>query len=375
LKLFRRSSPESLRNDRRSYEPLMIDTMLFDIDGILTDGTVYIDSAGEESKKISFDDIDAIFELKRAGIRIGFITGEDNGFTDYVKRRFTPDFFASGCKDKLSWFKALAEKEGLTKEKVGFVGDSKKDVDLLRYLDFTFAPSDADEEIRNSATSVTRAVRGKGVIKEVARFILEKDKGVYMDANRCKESLDEHLEVIRLLSIDNAFTAVVMAISKVLIDLFRRGGRLLICGNGGSAADAQHMATELVSRFLMERKALDVEALTVNTSTLTAIANDYSFDLVFSRQIEAKGRKGDVLLVISTSGNSRNIVEAIHRARGMGLTVIGFAGNNRESPVHALSDHLICVPSGSVARVQEAHILIGHIICEIVEKELFSTGG
>jgi 3-deoxy-D-manno-octulosonate 8-phosphate phosphatase (KDO 8-P phosphatase) len=152
----------------------MIDTVFFDIDGVLTDGMVYVDSEGKESKRISFDDIDAVFELKRAGVKIGFITGEDNGFTKYVKKRFVPDYFVSGCNDKLGCFKDLEEREGLDKSKTCFVGDSRKDIRLLEYLEYSFVPSDTDNEIKEAAEFITNAVRGKGVIKEVAGFILKK---------------------------------------------------------------------------------------------------------------------------------------------------------------------------------------------------------
>ncbi len=151
----------------------MIEVALFDIDGVLTDGMVYVDSEGKESKRISFDDIDAVFELKRAGVKVGFITGEDNGFTKYVKKRFVPDYFVSGCKDKLGCFKGLEEREGIDKSSTCFVGDSRKDVKLLEYLEYSFVPSDIDNEIKESAKFITKAVRGKGVIKEVAGFILK----------------------------------------------------------------------------------------------------------------------------------------------------------------------------------------------------------
>jgi len=154
----------------------MIDVVFFDIDGVLTDGMVYIDHEGNESKKISFDDIDAIFELKREGVKIGFITGEANKFSEYIKKRFSPDFFANGCKNKLSYFKDLAEKENLDKSKVCFVGDSKKDVELLRYVDYSFVPSDVDDEIKKSAKFIANAVKGNGVIKEVAKFIFRENK-------------------------------------------------------------------------------------------------------------------------------------------------------------------------------------------------------
>ena len=186
-----------------------------------------------------------------------------------------------------------------------------------------------------------------------------------------QEKIDEHLEVIKMIKHDGKLTNNIIEGSKLITDSFKSGGKLLICGNGGSAADSQHLATELVSRFFLERKALDAEALTVNTSTLTAVANDYSFDKVFSRQVEAKGKEGDVLLAISTSGNSKNVIEAIKVAKNIGIKTIGFGGNNKDSLIFRMSDCYFSIPSNSTPRIQEAHILIGHIICEIVERNLF----
>jgi len=186
-----------------------------------------------------------------------------------------------------------------------------------------------------------------------------------------QEIINEHLEIIKMLKHDSDFTNNIIEISKLIIDSFKLGGKLLICGNGGSAADSQHLATELVSRFFIERRALDAEALTVNTSTLTAIANDYSFDKVFARQVEAKGKEGDVLLAISTSGNSKNVIEAIKAAKSIGIKTIGFVGNNIDSLICRMSDYYVLIPSNSTPRIQETHILTGHIICEIVERNLF----
>ena len=150
----------------------MIDTVLLDIDGILTDGAVYVDSSGKETKRILFDDIDAIFELKRAGVKIGFITGEDNEFCRYVKKRFTPDFFATGCKDKLNACKKLMEEAKLDLANICYAGDSKKDIQLLQYFKFSYAPSDAPLEVRNAAKKTLRATRGGGVIRELADDLL-----------------------------------------------------------------------------------------------------------------------------------------------------------------------------------------------------------
>lgn len=358
----------------------MIQVVLFDIDGVLTDGAVYIGPDGEETKRISFKDIDAIFELKRKGIRIGFISGENNKFTDFVKKRFSPDYFIAGTKDKLVSFKELSQREGFDESSVCFVGDSKKDMELLEHLHHSFAPCDANEEVKRCAAIVTHAQRGCGVICEVAGYIL--GGGTKVDnpagaetasaglAGLVRDRLEEHGRVMEAILKDDDRLAIIAAVAEIATVSLRQGGTLFFCGNGGSAADSQHITTEMVSSFLLKRKALAAEALTVNTSTLTAIGNDISFDEVFSRQLEARGKRGDVLFAISTSGNSRNITRAMETAMSMGITTIGMTGNNDGCRVRSLSDHCISVPSASTPRIQEAHIAIAHIICEIIEKNL-----
>jgi D-sedoheptulose 7-phosphate isomerase len=147
------------------------------------------------------------------------------------------------------------------------------------------------------------------------------------------------------------------------------GGALLVCGNGGSAADAQHIAAELTGRFFRDRKPLRALALHANTSSLTAIGNDYGYDEVFAREVGAHGRPGDVLLAISTSGNSRNVVRAIEAAREKEMVVIGLTGGDG-GRMRRLCDLCLCVPSTSTPRIQECHILVGHTICELLEQIL-----
>jgi YrbI family 3-deoxy-D-manno-octulosonate 8-phosphate phosphatase len=150
----------------------LIEVVLLDIDGVLTDGAIYVDSSGKESKRILFEDIDAIFELKRVGLKIGFITGEDNDFCDYVYRRFSPDFLIKGCKDKLGGYKKLAKENGWDKNKVCYTGDSKKDIELLKFVGRSFVPSDCSAQVRNAAKKVLKTSRGKGVIQELAEILL-----------------------------------------------------------------------------------------------------------------------------------------------------------------------------------------------------------
>jgi D-sedoheptulose 7-phosphate isomerase len=154
------------------------------------------------------------------------------------------------------------------------------------------------------------------------------------------------------------------------IAAYRRGNRILLAGNGGSAADAQHLAAEFVGRYAFDRPGLASIALTTDTSMLTAIGNDYGYEQIFRRQLEANGRKGDVFIGISTSGNSANVLTALQRARELGMVTVGFTGQDG-GEMRTYCDYCIQVPSRSTPRIQEAHILVGHIICGIVENAVF----
>jgi len=165
---------------------------------------------------------------------------------------------------------------------------------------------------------------------------------------------------------------IIAQIAKAIINAYRHGNKVLWFGNGGSAADAQHLACELVSRFYLERKALASIALTTNTSELTAIANDYDFDRVFARQVEALVNPGDVVIGISTSGNSPNVIEGINEAKRLGAITVGFTGATG-GKLKGCVDNLLTIPSEETPHIQEAHIMVGHIICYIVENELFGV--
>jgi len=158
-----------------------------------------------------------------------------------------------------------------------------------------------------------------------------------------------------------------------LIECFRKGNKLLICGNGGSAADAQHVAAEFVNRFLFDHAALPAIALTTDTSILTAIGNDSAYDYVFSRQVEALARPGDILAAISTSGKSPNILKALDTARALGITALGFTSENGRQTMGPKCDVCLIIPAEATPRIQECHLFTWHVICGIVEETLFST--
>ena len=162
----------------------------------------------------------------------------------------------------------------------------------------------------------------------------------------------------------------IQAVAQVMINALRDGKRILWCGNGGSAADAQHLAAELSGRFYYDRPPLNSEALHCNTSYLTAVANDYGYDLIYSRMIDGACRPGDVLVGISTSGNSKNICNAFRKAKDLGVITVAMTGATG-GEMKAMADYLINVPSTDTPRIQESHIMLGHIICEIVEAQMF----
>ena len=182
-----------------------------------------------------------------------------------------------------------------------------------------------------------------------------------------KSSIDTKQSVLQ----NEGLLQTIAASVDVIVNAFRNGNRVYFCGNGGSAADAQHLAAEFSGRFYTDRKALPAEALHCNTSYLTAVANDYSFDEIYSRLIDGIGEEGDVLVGLSTSGNSANIIQAFETARKRGMITIGLTGESG-GKLKPVSDHLVNIPSTDTPRIQESHILVGHIICQLVEEKYFT---
>jgi len=189
--------------------------------------------------------------------------------------------------------------------------------------------------------------------------------------NKIKDIIGSSINVKQQVLQNEELLKTIEKTIEVITDAFKTGKRVYFCGNGGSAADAQHLAAEFSGRFYLNRKALPAEALHCNTSYLTAVANDYSFDDIYSRLVDGIGEKGDVLVGLSTSGNSKNIIRAFEAAKEKGMITVGFTGATGGA-MRSLSDHLINVPSADTPRIQESHILIGHIICQLVEEKYFS---
>jgi D-sedoheptulose 7-phosphate isomerase len=190
--------------------------------------------------------------------------------------------------------------------------------------------------------------------------------------DKIKKIIEESISVKEKILQDGKLVSLVNEIASAITEALRKGNRVYFCGNGGSAADAQHLAAEFSGRFYTDRDALPAEALHCNTSYLTAVANDYSYDVIYARLIKGIGIKGDFLIGLSTSGNSTNIVKAFEVAREKGIVTVGFTGDSG-GKMKELSDYLINVPSKDTPRIQESHIMLGHIICQLVEEQYFAS--
>jgi len=193
-----------------------------------------------------------------------------------------------------------------------------------------------------------------------------------IDMNREKiiDMFEESIEVKKQIINSELIDEIDMA-AKVIINSYKNGGKVLICGNGGSAADSQHVAGELINKFRIDRKPLGAIALSTDTSVLTSIGNDFSFDDVFKKQVQGNGKEGDVLIGISTSGNSKNVIAAIDMAKRIGMKTITLTGSSG-GKLNGMADICLKVPSNDTPRIQESHITILHIICDLVEQELFA---
>lgn len=188
---------------------------------------------------------------------------------------------------------------------------------------------------------------------------------------KIKNILQASVDVKHKILADTALLGRIETVTTLITTAFRNGNKVLFCGNGGSAADAQHLAAEFSGRFYTDRNPLPSEALHCNTSYMTAVANDYSFDVVYSRMVKGMGRQGDILVGLTTSGNSVNIIKAVEQARELGMISVCLTGESG-GKLKDKCDHLLNVPSTDTPRIQESHITVGHIICELVEANLFN---
>lgn len=373
----------------------MISLLIFDVDGVITDGRKYV-VGNQIMKNIAMKDIDALSLIKDMNIKIACITGEDDKFAKNFMNYPQIDAVITGAKNKLAALKELEEKFQVGSREICYIGDGKYDISVLQEAGLAICPADAIDEVKKEADIILTRKGGDGCLAEIYTLLKErKEKKHIKDMQNHKENggdyktqaekfnerknfilqrVSSHIETVNLLKEDTSYWNDIVRIAEIVCESYKTGGCLFFCGNGGSAADAQHLAAELVGRFYKERRALNSEALSTNTSILTCLANDYDYDIVFARQVEAKGRAGDVIVGITTSGTSKNILLAFEKAKAMGMTTVLMTGNVSDYlPLVQTSDFVLKAPSKDTPRIQEMHIMTGHILCEIIENKIQKT--
>ena len=353
----------------------MIKIVVFDIDGVLTDGTYTVDSNGVESKKISFKDLDSFNLLKELNVETIFITSEKNKITEYFNHKFKPDVFYDGVKDKYKVLKRYIQKNNISFSEICYIGDGKKDIKCIKSAGLSICPSNAIDEVKKKSTIVLNTTGGNGVAYSVYKIIeniFQKDnkKTKEEKENSFDSILDNHIEIVNRIKNNIELQNDVKKAVNIMIKSLKNNGKILACGNGGSAADSQHFVAELMSRFMFDRKSIPAIALTTNTSIITSIGNDYTYDRIFARQIEGLGQKTDVLLAITTSGSSENIKLAIEESLKKGMKVVLIT--SEKCNIYNENIITIKIPSSDTPRIQEFHIIVIHHICELIESELLN---
>lgn len=353
--------------------PHPIRLLALDVDGVLTDGTTSLASGDAETKRISFQDLDAVGVARRAGLELALVTGEDTPAVDAVATRFGIARVKRGAKDKLAALAELAAELGLGLNDLCYVGDNDRDAAALEKVGLGLAPANATPAARAAAHRVLTAAGGQGAAAEAVRLVLQLHEqaaaagALETEMRRIVgESIAAHQDLLAeslpvLAAVAQEFTRAILS-----------GRKILLFGNGGSAADAQHVAGELVGRFLKESEPWPAIALTTDTSILTCVGNDWEFADVFARQVRALARPGDVVVGISTSGKSANVLRALEHARQRGAVTIGFTGRNA-GPMREVCDLCFCAPAPGTPRVQELHLLAWHSICELVEARVMQA--
>lgn len=354
-----------------------IKMLVFDIDGVITDGKKYTDGHGAELKTVLLKDLDTFQLFKKEGCILGCISGEDTDFSRQLAKVESLDFAILGCKNK---FEALEEKSynyNIAYDNICYIGDGKYDIPVLERVGLAVCPDDAISEVKKVVDIVLNCKGGEGCLTEIYTLLFKSGNYEYKKFQQQKSSnflvmkISEHRDVLDAVVHNDFIMNSIQKAIEMIVCSYKNSGQLFLCGNGGSAADAQHLAAEMVGRFYLERQALSAEALTVNTSILTCLANDYSYDMIFARQLEAKATRGDVLIGITTSGHSPNVLEALKRAKEMDVETILMTGEVSEyAEILQYTDCLLSVPSANTPRIQEVHILMGHIICEVIEQRM-----
>jgi D-sedoheptulose 7-phosphate isomerase len=348
-----------------------ISLVVFDFDGVMTDNRVRVHQSGDEAVWCHRGDGLGIARLREAAFDVIVLSTETNPVVAARCRKLNIQAIQS-CDDKLTALQRLAAERGLSAGQIAYVGNDINDLACMEWVGWPIAVADALPSVRAVAKWVTRLPGGGGAVREVADRLVAARLNTDPAIEWARQSVWQSLEVKQAIAGSEPLLSQIVRVARAMADVLRAEGRVFFFGNGGSAADSQHLAAELVGRFALERRALPAMALSVNSSVVTAIGNDYGYEQVFSRQLEGLARAGDMAIWITTSGNSANVVRAMESGHAMGLRTIAMTGA-RGGQIRAVVDECLCVPSDLTPRIQEGHILIGHMLCEFAERALFGT--
>lgn len=344
--------------------------LALDIDGVLTDGHATLSLEGEEIKRINFHDLDHLAQMQRAGMPLVLITGESGPLVDAIAARFNIEHVLQSAKDKLAAIERISAEFGVPLAEICYVGDSDRDAPALASVGLGLAPANATPAAKSAANRVLDSAGGDGAAAEAVRLVRQINApAVHYEADLrriAEDSIAAHQRFVE------ESLPVVAQVAQVIARSIQSGGKIMLFGNGGSAADAQHVAGELVGRFLKESEPWPALALTVDSSILTCVGNDWSFEDVFGRQVRALARPGDVVVGISTSGKSPNVLRGLDDGRARGCVTIGFTGT-KGTVMQAHTDICFLAPADLTPRIQELHLLAWHAICEIVENTLMES--
>jgi D-sedoheptulose 7-phosphate isomerase len=347
-----------------------IDVLALDVDGVLTDGRVEVSPNGDQAKRLCFRDLDAVSQARRAGIKVALVTGEEGPLVDAIARRLGVDTVLTGKKDKHDAVHELATALSTTTANICYVGDADRDAPAFGCVGLGLTPADGSALARSRAHRVLLSPGGSGAVAEAVDLML-RARQTHATAgareSRIQAIIDDSVRAHQTLR--ETGTAALSEIAAIVLDAVRAGRKVLFCGNGGSAADSQHVAAELVGRFAINREPWAAIALTTDTSVLTAVANDWEYADVFARQVLALARPGDVVVGLSTSGKSPNVVRALETAKVRGAVRIACTGA-QGGPMVEHAEASFRAPSDHTPRIQELHILGWHAICEVVEAAL-----
>ncbi|MBI3951343.1 MAG: SIS domain-containing protein [Acidobacteria bacterium] len=350
-----------------------IRVLALDIDGVLTDGTGGVTESGHEEKRFSFQDLDAVTRARDCGLQVVLVTGENTPAVSRIARRFGVERVLQGAKDKMSALAALSNQLDVPLSEFCYVGDGDRDAPALAEVGLGLAPANATPAAKASAHCILYRPGGAGAVAEavdlLCRLQADTDRAAAVEKELRRIVNDNLITHQQML---NESLPVLVQVTQTFVRAIRTGHKILLFGNGGSAADAQHVAAELIGRFLRESEPWPAIALTTDTSILTAVGNDWEFADIFARQVRALARPGDVVVGISTSGRSPNVLRGLETGKTLGAITIGFTGRHG-GEMGKYSDICFRAPADATPRIQELHLLAWHAVCELVENSLAST--